>query len=94
MLHYKGFVAAAVYNAESHMVFGRVINCDDIITFYAPFTPEWRVEFRKNFEMVVDGYLEFSKEIDTPPAPLILDVTDPKLENRTLDFIDKYIDSI
>ena len=63
MLTYKGYTASIEVDVEAGILFGRVIDINDVITFKAK-TVE---EARKEFQTSIDGYLAFCEELGEEP---------------------------
>ncbi len=66
MLTYKGFVGKVEYDDEAKVLFGRVINTRDIITFQANSAEGIEYEFRESVEDYLDMCLERGKEPEKP----------------------------
>lgn len=60
MLNYKGYTGQLEVDLESGMLYGRVIDIKDVVTFKGA-TVE---EARRAFEESVDDYLEFCAELE------------------------------
>ena len=72
MIEYKGYIGAVDFDPEIDLFHGRVINTNDVITFYGASVDELREEMQKSIE----GYLEFCKEQrKTPEKPFQIDTT-------------------
>ena len=66
MITYKGYTGFVEKDDEAGIWFGRVIGIKDVITFKA----ETIEQARKEFEISVDVYLDFCKQLgEEPEAP-------------------------
>lgn len=63
MLHYKGYSGQVEIDADSGILFGRVIDIRDIVTFKGETVPE----VKQAFEDSVDDYLEFCQSLGQEP---------------------------
>ena len=63
MLTYKGYTASIEVDVEAGILFGRVLDINDVITFKAKTVEEARQEF----ETSIDGYLAFCEELGEEP---------------------------
>jgi predicted HicB family RNase H-like nuclease len=63
MMEYKGYLAEVVFDEESRILHGEVVNTRDVITFQAEAVADLVREFHKS----VDVYLEFCEEIGQEP---------------------------
>ncbi len=63
MMNYKGYSATVEFDEEAEIFFGTVINTNDTITFQS----ENAHELKKEFELSVDDYLAFCKELGKAP---------------------------
>lgn len=63
MMIYKGYMAEIEFDYQTEILFGRVTNINDIITFQADNIESIRQEFHNS----VDDYLAFCKEINQEP---------------------------
>lgn len=63
MFTYKGYVGHVELDIEAEILFGRVLDISDVVTFQGK-TIE---ECRKAFEDSVDDYLEFCEELGRKP---------------------------
>jgi predicted HicB family RNase H-like nuclease len=63
MMTYKGYTADIQVDAEAEILFGRVIDIKDVVTFKAKTVEEARQEFHKS----VDDYLAFCEELGEEP---------------------------
>ena len=63
MMQYKGYVGFAEIDTDAGILFGRVINTRDTITFQAETVPDLERAFRDS----VDDYLEFCAERGEDP---------------------------
>ena len=58
MIKYKGYIGAVDFDPEIDLFHGRVINTNDVITFYGASV----AELRKEMQTSIEGYIEFCKE--------------------------------
>ncbi len=66
MLTYKGYTAKIEIDPEKDILFGRVLDIKDVITFQGKTVEEARQAFHDS----VDDYLEFCEELgETPEKP-------------------------
>ncbi|HEX5505227.1 MAG TPA: type II toxin-antitoxin system HicB family antitoxin [Thermomicrobiales bacterium] len=63
IMRYKGYTAEIAIDDEADILFGRVIDVKDVITFQGTTVPE----SRKAFHDSVDDYLEFCAELGEEP---------------------------
>jgi predicted HicB family RNase H-like nuclease len=63
MLHYKGYTGYLEIDTESGMLFGRVLDIRDVVTFKG----ETVAKAKQAFEESVDDYLEFCQELGQEP---------------------------
>ena len=63
MMTYKGYTASVEVDADAGILFGRVLDIKDVITFKAKTVDEAREEFYKS----VDDYLTFCQELGEEP---------------------------
>lgn len=63
MMTYKGYSANIEVDSEAKIIFRRVLDINDVVTFKAQTIEEARREFQKS----IDDYLEFCKEIGQEP---------------------------
>ncbi|WP_293196785.1 MULTISPECIES: type II toxin-antitoxin system HicB family antitoxin [unclassified Microcoleus] len=63
MMTYKGYSANIEVDLEAEILFGRVLDINDIVTFQAQTIEEARQEFQNS----IDDYLEFCKELGQEP---------------------------
>lgn len=63
MMAYKGYTASIEVDADAGILFGRVLDIKDVITFKAKTVNEAREEFYKS----VDDYLAFCQELGEEP---------------------------
>lgn len=63
MINYKGYSATVEFDEVTEIFFGTVINTKDTITFQS----ENAHELKKEFELSIDDYLDFCKELGTSP---------------------------
>jgi predicted HicB family RNase H-like nuclease len=63
MLTYKGYTASIEVDVDAGILFGRVLDINDVITFKAK-TVE---EAKKEFQISIDGYLDFCQELGEEP---------------------------
>jgi predicted HicB family RNase H-like nuclease len=61
MMTYKGYSANIEVDLEAEILFGRVLDINDVVTFKAKTIEEARQEFQNS----IDDYLEFCKELGT-----------------------------
>ncbi len=57
MMTYKGYTACVEVDLEAEILFGRVLNINDVVTFKAQTIEEARQEFQKS----IDDYLKHAK---------------------------------
>jgi len=66
MMTYKGYVGSVTYDDDDGILFGTVVNIDDVVTFEGTSVDEIRQAFHNS----VDFYLEFCAEQgDAPEQP-------------------------
>ena len=63
MMTYKGYSASIEVDLEAEILFGRVLDINDVVTFKAKTIEEARQEFQNS----IDDYLEFCKELGQEP---------------------------
>lgn len=63
MMNYKGYVGQIEIDEEANVLFGRVLDIRDVITFKG----ETIAEARQAFYDSIDDYLEFCQEINQEP---------------------------
>ena len=63
MLKYKNYAGVVQFDDEAMIFHGEVIGLRDVITFRGR-TPE---EIKKEFEISIDGYLDWCKELGQEP---------------------------
>lgn len=63
MMKYKGYTGVVQFDDEAMIFHGEVVGLRDVITFWGT-TPE---EIKKEFEVSVDGYLEWCRELGQEP---------------------------
>ncbi|MEG5163100.1 type II toxin-antitoxin system HicB family antitoxin [Microcoleus sp. AT3-A2] len=63
MITYKGYTASIEVDSEAKILFGRVLDINDLVTFKAQTIEEARQEFQNS----IDDYLEFCKELGQEP---------------------------
>ena|SRR2546427_4531117 len=63
MMTYKGYTGKVDFDDEAGILFGRVIDIQDVITFKGTTVDEIRQAFRDS----VDDYLEFCQELGKEP---------------------------
>jgi len=63
MLTYKGYTGHLEVDEEANIIFGRVLDIQDVVTFQG----ETVEEARKAFKDSVDDYLEFCEEMGQKP---------------------------
>ena len=63
MMTYKGYTASVEIDVEAGIIFGQVLDINDVITFKAKTVDEARQEF----QISVDDYLAFCEELGEEP---------------------------
>jgi len=63
MMTYKGYTACVEVDLAAGLLFGRVLDINDVVTFKAKTIEEARKEFQNS----IDDYLEFCKELGQEP---------------------------
>jgi predicted HicB family RNase H-like nuclease len=63
MMTYKGYSANIEVDLEAEILFGRVLDINDVVTFKAKTIEQARQEFQNS----IDDYLEFCKELGQEP---------------------------
>jgi len=63
MMHYKGYTGKVEFDPDAKILFGRVIDPKDIITFEGMTVDEIQQAFKDS----VDDYLEFCQELGKEP---------------------------
>jgi predicted HicB family RNase H-like nuclease len=63
MLNYKGYTAQIEVDVEAGILFGQVLDINDVITFKGKTVEEIRQEFKNS----IDDYLEFCQELGQEP---------------------------
>ncbi|NER37239.1 MAG: type II toxin-antitoxin system HicB family antitoxin [Oscillatoria sp. SIO1A7] len=63
MFVYKDYTGQVEVDVEAEMLFGRVLNINDVVTFQGKTVAEARQEFQNS----VDDYLEFCEELGREP---------------------------
>ncbi len=63
MMTYNGYTASVEIDVEAGILFGQVLDINDVITFKAKTVDEARQEFQNS----VDDYLAFCKELGEEP---------------------------
>jgi predicted HicB family RNase H-like nuclease len=63
MITYKGYTASLEVDVEAGIIFGQVLDINDVITFKAKTVDEARQEFQNS----VDDYLAFCEELGEEP---------------------------
>ncbi len=63
MMTYKGYTASVEVDVEAGIIFGQVLDINDVITFKAKTVDEARQEF----QISVDDYLAFCEELGEDP---------------------------
>lgn len=63
MMIYKGYTASVEVDVEAGILFGRVLDINDVITFKAKTVEEARQEFQNS----VDDYLAFCEDLNEEP---------------------------
>lgn len=63
-MKYKGYTAQIEYDEDAKMLFGKVLDIKDVITFKSKNADE----IEQEFHLSVDDYLEWCKELGEEPA--------------------------
>ena len=63
MMTYKGYSANVEVDLEASILFDRVLDINDVVTFKAKTIEEARQEFQNS----IDDYLEFCQELGQEP---------------------------
>jgi len=63
MMNYKGYTASLEIDVEAGIIFGRVLDINDVVTFKGKTVEEARQEFCKS----VDDYLAFCEDLGEEP---------------------------
>jgi len=63
MMTYKGYSASIEVDLEAGILFGLVLDINDVVTFKAKTIEEAQQEFQNS----IDDYLEFCKELGQEP---------------------------
>ena len=63
MFFYKGYAGQIEVDVEADILFGRVLDINDVVTFQGKTVAEARQEFHNS----VDDYLEFCAELEREP---------------------------
>ena len=63
MMTYKGYTASIEVDVEAGILFGRVLDINDVVTFKGKTVEEARKEFQNS----VDDYLAFCEELREQP---------------------------
>lgn len=63
ILTYKGYIGEIVFDKDAKIFYGRVINIKDTITFQS----ENATELEKEFQLSIDTYLDFCRELGESP---------------------------
>jgi predicted HicB family RNase H-like nuclease len=63
MMTYKGYTASLEIDLEAEIIFGRVLDINDVVTFKGKTVEEARQEFQKS----VDDYLTFCEDLGEEP---------------------------
>lgn len=63
MMTYKGYTASIEVDVEAGILFGRVLDINDVVTFKGKTVEEARKEFQNS----VDDYLAFCEELGEEP---------------------------
>jgi predicted HicB family RNase H-like nuclease len=63
MMTYKGYTASLEIDVEAGIIFGRVLDINDVVTFIGKTVEEARQEFYKS----VDDYLAFCEDLGEEP---------------------------
>lgn len=62
-LHHKGYYGSVEYSAEDDVLYGRVLNINDIVTYEGRTVEEIKVHFAD----AVEGYLKMCEELGQAP---------------------------
>ncbi len=65
-LSYKGYTGEVEYDAEAKILYGHVIDCDDVITFESARADEIEEEFHRSVDVYLDWCTERGKEPKKP----------------------------
>ena len=63
MMTYKGYTASIEVDVEAGILFGRVLDINDVVTFKGKTVEEARKEFQNS----VDDYLAFCEQLGEKP---------------------------
>ena len=63
-MKYKGYTAHIEYNEDAKILFGKVLDIKDVITFKSK-SPD---EIENEFHLSIDDYLEWCEELGEEPA--------------------------
>jgi predicted HicB family RNase H-like nuclease len=63
MMNYKGYTGSLEVDTDAGLIFGRVLDIRDVITFKG----ETVAEIRQAFQDSIDDYLEFCQELGQEP---------------------------
>lgn len=63
ILEYKGYFSKVQYSSEDNVLYGKIEGIVDLVTFES----ESCNEIEKEFQLAVDDYLEFCKEVGKSP---------------------------
>ena len=63
MMNYKGYTASTEVNVEAGILFGRVLDINDVVTFKGKTVEQAHEEFQNS----VDDYLAFCEELGEEP---------------------------
>ena len=63
MLKYKGYTGIVHFDADAMLFHGEIVGLNDVVTFRG-MTPE---EIKKEFEVSIDGYIDWCKELGQEP---------------------------
>lgn len=63
ILSYKNYSAKVLYSAEDNLLYGKIEGINDLVTFES----EDASQVEREFQMAVDDYLDFCKEVGKEP---------------------------
>jgi len=66
MMRYKGYTGEVEYDAEAKILYGHVIDFDDVITFESERADEIEDEFHRSVDVYLDWCAERGKEPKKP----------------------------
>ena len=81
VLSYKGYIGTIEYDNEAKIFYGRVINTQDTITFQSDDAKQLEYEF----QVSVDAYLDFCKELGESPEKHQAMVVVAQLAHKSLN---------